>query len=240
MFEQAGYATVKAQWPGEAATVEEARARPDTIAGHGVAEVAEHMAGVIGSLRTKPAVLGHSFGGLLTQMVAGRGLAAVSVAIDPAPFRGVLPVPPSAFKAASPVLLNPANRSRAVMLTFEQFRYAFANAVDDVEARQLYDAYAVPAPGAPIFQAAVANLNPRTEVRVDTMQAQRGPLLIIAGEKDNTVPWAIANATYRRQRRNPGFTGIKKMPGRGHALVIDSGWMEVASLTLEFIKEFSR
>jgi non-heme chloroperoxidase len=240
LFESAGYSPVLVQWPGEPATVEAARAQPEAMAGRGVGEVAEHMAGVIRSLRTKPAVIGHSFGGLLTQMMAGRGLAAVSVAVDPAPFRGVLPVPPSAFKAASPVLLNPANRRRAVMLTFEQFRYAFSNAVAEAEARELYDTFAVPAPGAPVFQAAVANLNPRTEVRVDTMQSNRGPLLIIGGDKDNTVPWAIAHASYRRQKRNRGFTDIKKMAGRGHSLVIDSGWNEVASLALEFVREFAR
>lgn len=240
MFEQAGYAPVMVQWPGDAATVEEARAHPEALAGLGVGAVAEHVAGVIRSLRTRPAVIGHSFGGLLTQMMAGQGLAALSVAIDPAPFRGVLPLPPSALKAASPVLLNPANRRRAVMLTFEQFRYAFTNAVDEAEAKALYDTYVVPAPGRPLFQAAVANVNPRTELKVDTMQPNRGPLLIIDGEKDHIVPWAIAHASYRRQKRNPAFTDIKKIPGRGHSLVIDGGWQEVASLALEFVKEFSR
>ena len=159
--------------------------------------MADHYAEVIGQLDKKPAVIGHSFGGLLAQIVAGRGLSAASVAIDPAPFRGVLPLPFSALKSASPVLGNPANRNRAVPLTFEQFRFAFANAVSEDEAKELYETFAVPASGAPLFQAATANLNPRTEAKVDTMNPTRGPLLIISGEKDNTVPWA---ATSRRRK----------------------------------------
>jgi pimeloyl-ACP methyl ester carboxylesterase len=200
--------------------------------------VADHYADVIGQLKKKPAVIGHSFGGLLTQIVAGRGLSAASVAIDPAPFRGVLPLPFSALKSASPVLGNPANRNRAIPLTFEQFRFGFANAVREEEARELYDTYAVPASGAPLFQAATANLNPWTEAKVDTKNPERGPLLIISGEKDNTVPWAIANASYKRQKRNEGVTEIVEMPNRGHALVVDSGWREVADRALAFIKRF--
>ena len=195
-------------------------------------------ADVIGKLERKPAVIGHSFGGLLTQILAGRGLAAASVAVDPAPFRGVLPLPISALRAASPVLLNPANRNRAVPLTYSQFRYAFANAVSEEEAKHLYATFAVPASGAPLFQAATANLNPWTEAKVDTKNPDRGPLLIVDGEKDNTVPWAIANASYKKQKRNKGVTEIVKMPGRGHALTIDAGWREVAEKALEFVQRF--
>src|SRR5207253_2761247 len=195
--------------------------------------------GVIGKLNKKPAVIGHSFGGLLTQIVAGRGLAAVSVVIDPAPFRGVLPLPISALKAASPVLQNPANRHKAIPLTYEQFRFAFANAVSEDEAKELYETFAVPASGLPLFQAAAANLNPWTEAKVDTKNPDRGPLLIIDGEKDNTVPWAIANASYKRQRRNEGVTEIVKIPNRGHALTIDSGWREVADTALALVQRFT-
>jgi len=203
-----------------------------------VGQVADHVDAVIHGLNKKPAVIGHSFGGLLTQIVAGRGHAVASVAIDPAPFRGVLPLPISALKAASPVLQNPANWNRAIPLTYEQFRYAFANAVSETEAKELYETFAVPAPGAPLFQAAAANVNPWTEVKVNTVNPERGPLLIISGEKDHTVPWAIANASYKRQMRNPGVTEIKEMPNRGHALVIDNGWKEVAETALAFVKRF--
>jgi pimeloyl-ACP methyl ester carboxylesterase len=238
MFEQAGYAPVAPGWPDDPATVAEANAHPEVFARKSVGQVADHLAGVIGKLKKKPAVIGHSFGGLLTQIMAGRGLSAASVAIDPAPFRGVLPLPFSALKAASPVLLNPANRNRAVTLTFEQFRFAFANAVSEDEARELHKTFHVAAPGLPLFQAAFANLNPGAETKVDTTTPNRGPLLIISGEKDNTVPWAIANASFKKQRRNQGVTEIVEIPNRGHSLVIDTGWPEVADKTLAFVKRF--
>jgi pimeloyl-ACP methyl ester carboxylesterase len=238
LFEDAGFSTVKPGWPDDPETVADARAHPEVFAGKSVGRVADYIGGIVRRLKMKPAVIGHSFGGLLTQIIAGRGLAAVSVAIDPAPFRGVLPLPFSALKAASPVLSNPGNRRKAIPLTYEQFRFAFANAVSEQEAKELYETYAVPAPGAPLFQAAAANLNPWTELKVDTTNPDRGPLLILDGEKDNTVPWAIANASYRRQKRNPGVTEIKKIPGRGHALTIDSGWKEVAEISLAFVRRF--
>jgi len=238
LFEEAGFSAVAPGWPDDPATVADAKAHPGVFAGKTVGQVADHFSGVIRGLNKKPAVIGHSFGGLLTQIVAGRGLAAVSVAIDPAPFRGVLPLPISALKAASPVLSNPLNRNKAIPLTYEQFRFAFANAVSEDEAKQLYDTFAVPAPGAPLFQAAAANLNPWTEAKVNTINPERGPLLILDGEKDNTVPWAIANASYKRQKRNPGVTEIMKIPGRGHALTIDSGWKEVAETALAFVQRF--
>lgn len=238
VFEEAGYTAVSPGWPDDPDTVEEAKAKPEVFAHKTVGQVADHFADVIGKLDKKPAVIGHSFGGLLTQIIAGRGLSAASVAIDPAPFRGVLPLPISALKSASAVLHNPANRNRAVPLTYEQFRYGFANAVSEDEAKQLYDAYAVPAPGAPLFQAATANLNPWTEAKVNSKNPERGPLLIISGEKDNTVPWAIANASYKKQKRNEGVTEIVEMKDRGHALTIDSGWREVADTALAFVKRF--
>jgi pimeloyl-ACP methyl ester carboxylesterase len=238
MFEAAGYTALTPSWPDDPETVSQANAEPEVFAGKTIGQVADHVAATIGLLDRKPAIVGHSFGGLLTQIVAGRGLAVASVAIDPAPFRGVLPLPISSLRSARPVLGNPANRNRAVPLTYEQFRYAFANAVSEEEAKQLYDEFAVPAPGAPLFQAAVANFNPWTEAKVDTKNPDRGPLLIISGEKDHTVPWAIANASYKRQKHNAGLTEIVEMEGRGHALTIDSGWREVAETTLRFIQRF--
>jgi non-heme chloroperoxidase len=239
VFEEAGFAPLTPGWPYDPDTVEQANAHPEVFAHKTVGDVADHFGEVIGRLTMKPALVGHSFGGLLTQILAGRGLSRVSVAIDPAPFRGVLPLPISALKSSRPVLGNPANRSRAVPLTYEQFRFGFANAVPEAEARELYDEYAVPASGAPLFQAATANLNPWTEAKVNSKNPDRGPLLIISGEKDNTVPWAIANASYRKQRRNKGVTEIVEIKGRGHALTIDSGWREVADTALAFVKRFA-
>ena len=239
LFEGAGYSALTPGWPDDPETVADAKANPGVFAHKTVGQVADYIAGFIGRLNKKPAVIGHSFGGLMTQIVAGRGLAAASVAIDPAPFRGVLPLPVSALRSAQPVLSNPSNRNRAVPLTYEQFRYAFANAVSEDEAKELYDTFAVPASGAPIFQAAAANINPWTEVKVNTINPERGPLLIISGEKDHTVPWAIANASYKKQKRNPGVTEIIEIPGRGHALTIDSGWQEVANTALTFTRRFT-
>jgi pimeloyl-ACP methyl ester carboxylesterase len=238
VFEDAGYATLAPGWPDDPETVAEAKAHPEVFASKSIKDVADHFEDVIRQLNTKPAVIGHSFGGLMTQILAGRGLAAASVAIDPAPFRGVLPLPISALRASSPVLSNPLNRGRAVPLTYEQFRYAFANAVSEDEAKELYTTYAVPAPGEPIFQAAAANLNPWTEAKVDTRNPDRGPLLILDGELDHTVPWAIANASYNQQKRNEGVTEILKIPGRGHSLTIDNGWREIADTSLAFVRRF--
>src|SRR5207248_474246 len=196
----------------------------EVFAGKSIGEIANYEEAVIRRLNRKPVVIGHSFGGLLTMILAGRGLATASVAISPAPFRGVLPLPISALRVASTALRNPANWNRAVPLTFEQFRYGFANAVDEDEARELYEAYSVPGPGEPLFQAAAANVNPWSEAKVDSKNQERGPMLIVSADSDHTVPWAIANASYKKQQKNEGVTEIVKMTGRGHALTIDKGW----------------
>jgi non-heme chloroperoxidase len=239
VFEEAGYAPLSPTWPDDPLTVEEARANPDVLAKKTLGQVADHTAEVIGELRGKPAVMGHSTGGLLAQIIAGRGLSAATVAIDPGPFRGVLPLPLAALRSAKPVLANPFNRSRAVSLTLDQFKYGWVNALSEEEGKQLYDTYHVAAPGVALMQMANANLNPFTEARVDTRNPDRGPLLIIDGEKDHTVPWAIANASYKRQKRNEGVTEIVKIPNRGHSLTIDSGWREVCDTALDFVKRFT-
>jgi pimeloyl-ACP methyl ester carboxylesterase len=239
VFEEAGYAPVAPSWPDDPETVEEARANPDVFAKKTLGQIADHTAQVIGELTNKPAVMGHSTGGLLAQMIADRGLSAATVAIDPGPFRGVLPLPISTLRVSAPILRNPLNRGRAVTLSFDQFRYGWTNAIEsDDEAKRLYDEFHVAAPGVALMQMANANLNPWTEAKVDTKNPDRGPLLIIDGEKDHTVPWAIANASYKRQARNEGVTEIKKIPNRGHSLTIDSGWREVADTALEFVKRF--
>ncbi len=238
VFREAGYVPLTPSWPDDPGTVEEANEHPEVFAHKTVGQVADHYADVIGKLDKKPAVIGHSFGGLLAQMVAGRGLSAATVAIDSAPMRGVLPLPISALRAASPVLGNPANHHRAVPLTYDQFRYAFANAVTEDEAKDLYATFAVPASGTPLFQAATANVNPFTEAMADSKNPGRGPMLIISGEKDNTAPPAITDAIYKQQSRNPGVTETVLMPNRGHALVIDSGWRQVCDTALRFIRRF--
>jgi non-heme chloroperoxidase len=238
-FDRAGYAPLTPVWPDDPGTVEEARANPDVLAKKSLRQIADHTTEVIEALDRKPVIMGHSTGGLLAEMLAGQGLAAVTVAIDPGVFRGVLPLPASTLKVAGPFLINPAWRGRAITLTFDQFKYGWANALDEDEAKELYDTYHVAGSGIALAQMANANLNPWTESKVDTKNPDRGPLLIIDGEKDHTVPWAIANAAYKRQKRNPGVTEIVKMPNRGHALTIDHGWREVAQTALDFVKRFT-
>ena len=238
-FEEAGYVALTPGWPDDPDTVEEAKAHPEVFAGKGIGEIADHHEAIIRRLDRKPLIIGHSFGGLLTQILAGRGLAACSVAISPAPFRGVLPLPVSALRVGSVALRNPANWNRAVPLTYEQFRYGFANAVGEQEAKELYETYSVPGPGEPLFQAAAANFNPWSEAKVDTRNRDRGPLLIISADGDHTVPWAIANASYKKQAKNDGATEITKVEGRGHALTIDHGWREVAETALAFARRFT-
>ena len=235
-FKLAGYAPLTPDWPDDPETVEQARANPDVLAGKTLNQVADHTADVIGKLEKKPVLMGHSTGGLLAQMLAGRGLSAATVAIDPGVFRGVLPLPLSALKANGAFLVNPRYRGRAITLTFDQFKYAWANALDEDEAKRLYDGYHVAGSGIALSQMGNANLNPGTESKVDTKNPDRGPLLILDGEKDRTVPWAIANASYKRQQRNPNVTEIEKMPNRGHSLTIDHGWQEVAQTALDFVK----
>jgi pimeloyl-ACP methyl ester carboxylesterase len=239
IFDDAGYATVTPGWPDDPDTVAEARANPDVFAKKSVGQITEHTAEVIGRLERKPAIVGHSFGGAFTQMMAGRGLSVASVAIDPAPFRGVLPLPVSTLRSAMPVLANPLNRGRAILLTFDQFKYGWANALDQDEAKQIYDEFHVPGSGKVLFQGGFANANPASELKVDTKNPDRGPMLLISGEADHTVPWAIVNASYGKQKRNPGVTEIKKIANRGHALTIDNGWGAVAGTALEFVQRFT-
>src|SRR5215475_12460650 len=238
-FEQEGYAGITPDWPDDPATVEVARAEPEILAKKNLEQVADHTAELIGTLQKKPAVMGHSTGGLLAQILAGRGLSAATVAIDPGPFRGVLPLPYSSLKVVSPVILNPLNRNRALTLTLDQFKYGWANALSEDEAKDLYERFHVAGSGLALAQMANANFNPATEAKVDTKNPDRGPLLVIDGEKDHTVPWAIANAAYKRQRRNPGVTEIVKIPNRGHSLTIDNGWREVAQTSLDFVRRFT-
>jgi non-heme chloroperoxidase len=239
VFEDAGHTALTPGWPDDPETVAEANDKPQTFARKTIGQVVDHFDKIVRGLEKKPVIIGHSFGGLLAQILAGRGLAAVTVAIDPAPFRGVLPLPLSSLKSAWPVLGNPANRDRAVPLTFDQFRFGFANAVSEEEAKELYETFAVPASGRPLFQAAAANLNPWTEAAVDTKNPNRGPMLIISGEKDNTVPYAISHASYKLQQRNTGLTDFVEIPNRGHALTIDHGWREVADTALAFVRRQS-
>jgi non-heme chloroperoxidase len=239
-FEQNGYITVAPGWPDDPATVSDAKSHPEVFAHKMVQGVTDHYLAAISRLAKKPAVIGHSFGGLIVQKIADAGVSAATVAVDNAPIKGVLPLPISALKSAAPVILNPANRGKAISLTFEQFVYGWANNLSEEEARHLYDTYHVPASGAPLFQAAFANFNPfGGETKVNVQNPKRGPLLIIAGTNDNTAPIAFTHGTYKLQLKNEGVTEYVEIPGRGHSLIIDSGWKDVADAALTFIRRFA-
>jgi non-heme chloroperoxidase len=238
-FKQVGYAPVTPDWPDDPETAKEARANPDVIAKKTLKQIADHTTEIINSLDKKPMVMGHSTGGLLAQMLVGRGLSAATVAIDPGIFRGVLPLPASALRVAGPFLVNLLTRGRAITLSFDQFKYGWSNALDEKEAKEFYATIHVAGSGISLMQMGYANLNPWTEAKVNTKNPDHGPLLIIEREKDHTVPWAIANAAYKRQRRNRAATEIVKIPNRGHSLTIDHGWREVAQTALGFAKRFA-
>jgi pimeloyl-ACP methyl ester carboxylesterase len=236
-FQEKGYEASAVSWPGDGATTEATRRNADAVAGYGVTEIAEHIAGQLTPLPRKPILIGHSFGGLLVQNLLGRDLAAAAIAIDPAPIKGVAELPLSALKSAFPVLRNPFNARRAVSLTEPQFRFGFTNAVPEQEARDLHARYAMPAPGRPLFQAATATLNPGAATRVNVANATRGPLLLISGAEDNTVPPVLVRSTLKRYASSPAVTELKEFPGRGHSLTIDSGWRELAEYCLGWLRD---
>ncbi|HTI34656.1 MAG TPA: alpha/beta hydrolase [Miltoncostaea sp.] len=234
-FAAAGYAPSAPPWPGEPPTVEEARADPERLAGVGIDDVVDaYAAGMDGEA---PILIGHSFGGMIVEKLLGQGHGRAGIAIDAAPIKGVLPTPISALRSAFPVLRNPANRNRAVSLTPDQFHYAFGNAVTREESDALHERWSIPAPGRPLFQAATANVTPHSEAAVDTRNEDRGPLLLIAGGEDHTVPEAVTESTLKQYRHSSAETDLIAMDDRGHSLVVDSGWPEVADVCLTWLRE---
>jgi non-heme chloroperoxidase len=236
-FRDAGHSPVAPGWPGVSDTVEETRSNPEKVAGKGIEDVVQHYARIIRDMESPPIVIGHSFGGLIAQRLLGQSLAAAAVAIDAAPIKGVLNLPPSALKVASIALRKPANRRLAVALTPEEFRYGFGNAVPAKESAELYERWAVPSPGKPLFEDALANFTPGSPAKVDTRNKDRGPLLLIAGGQDHTVPAAITTATRKLYHKSPAITDFKEFPDRGHSLTIDHGCMEIAQYALDWLKQ---
>lgn len=235
LFAERGYRPVAPGWPGEAATAEETRAHADELAGRGITEITDSYAGVIEGLDERPVVVGHSFGGLVAEQLLERGLARGAVVLSPAQFRGIYRLPLAQLKSAWPVLSRPGLRKKTWGHSRDSFARAFANGVPRDEADALYDRYAIASPAKPLFQAGTANLVRHSPAGVDT-RTDRGPLLIVAGGLDRTVPEATSRAAYKKQSRGPGVTEFKAFPDRGHSLGVDSGWREVAETALEFLE----
>jgi non-heme chloroperoxidase len=235
LYEQAGYAPAAPGWPGEAADVGQTRAFPDRLAGIGIDDITEHYAGLIDRLPAPPVVIGHSFGGLIAQKLLGQGRARAAVAIDPAQIKGVKPLPLAQLRSGFPVLGNPRNSRRAVSLTPKQFRYGFGNAISEDESRELYERWTIPGPGRPLFEAAAANFKSRSPAKVDTGNRTRGPLLFVSGGKDHTVPHVVTRAAHRRYKDSPAITDLELFPDRGHSLVLDHGWHEIAEFTRDWL-----
>jgi pimeloyl-ACP methyl ester carboxylesterase len=236
LFRQAGYAPSAPGWPGEPDTVGEARANPASLADHGIDDVVAHYAKIIAGLDRSPILIGHSFGGMIAQKLLGQNLAAAAVAIDAAQIKGVLPLPLSALRATLPVFRNPTNKHKAVSLTAEQFRYAFGNAISEQESQELFERWAIPAPGKPLFEAAAANFNPHSPAKVDTANDTRGPLLLIMGGRDHTVPESVTRATLKQYRHSDAVTDIQDFPDRAHSLTVDRGWRDVADTCLSWLR----
>jgi pimeloyl-ACP methyl ester carboxylesterase len=239
LFRDAGYAPTAPGWPGDPDSVEEARANPGAIADHGIDDVVAHFAGIIDALPTRPILVGHSFGGMIAQKLLGQDRAAAAVAIDAAQIKGVLPLPLSALRATLPVFKNPGNKHKAVSLTPHQFRYAFGNAITEAESDELFERWTIPAPGKPLFEAAAANFNPHSPAKVDTANEMRGPLLLMTGGKDHTVPEAVTRATLKQYRHSDAVTDLLEFPDKGHSLTIDNGWREVADAALTWLAKQS-
>ena len=236
-FGRAGYNTTAPGWPDEPMTVDAARSNPDALANKGIEDIADHYRGLIDAMDDPPILVGHSFGGLFAEKLLGEGLAAAAVAIDAAQIKGVLRTPLSSLRATLPAFKNPANKHRTVSLTAEQFRYSFGNAVSEEESNQLYERWAVPGPARPLFEAATANLSPHAASKVDTDNAERGPLLLIMGGEDHTVPESVTKATAKKYKHSPATTDTLEFADRGHSLTIDSGWQEVADASMTWLEK---
>jgi len=237
LFRAAGYEPIAPDWPGERATVEETRENPDDVANTGIDEATAHFGEIIGRYEVPPIIIGHSVGGMITEKLIGLGYGSAGVAIDPAQIKGVLPMPLRQLRAALPVMINPTNVSKAVTLTEDQFKFAFANELSDEESHDLYNRWTVPSPARPLFQTGLVNFQLHSQAEVETANDDRAPLLLISGTEDNTEPEAIVDSTLKQYRDSNAVTELIKFRGRGHSLTVDHGWRDVATEILVWLRQ---
>ena len=236
LFRDNGYQPIAPGWPGEPDTVEEARNHPELVADTTIDQATEHFANIIANLDDVPVLVGHSFGGLIAEKLLGEGIGAGAVAIDPAQIKGVLPLPLAQLRAGLPGLGNPTNLHKAVSLTAKEFRFGFGNALSEDESDALYERWTIPSPARPLFQAAAANFVMHSQAAVDTANQSRGPLLLVSGTADHTVPDVVTRSTLKQYRDSAAVTELKQFEGRGHSLTIDEGWRDVAQAVLGWLK----
>ncbi|GAA3437894.1 alpha/beta hydrolase [Kutzneria kofuensis] len=236
LYRQAGYDPIAPGWPGDSDTVAATRANAAALAGHGIDDITASYLKVINGLAAKPIIIGHSFGGLIAQKLLAGGHACAAIAIDPGQIKGVKPVPFAQIRSGLPVLSKPGNKKKAVALTGKQFRYGFGNAIPQAESDELFERWAIPGPGKPLFEASTANFSTSSPAAVDTRNNDRGPLLIIGGGQDHTVPEVVAKAAYKLYAGSSAITDYRSFPDRGHSLVFDHGWREVADHTLAWLR----
>ena len=237
LFSDAGYAPLAPGWPGEADTVAAARSNPDIVADKGIDDVTAHFKTIIEALPAEPILIGHSFGGLIAEKLIGEGIGRAAIAIDPAQIKGVLPLPLAQLRAGLPALGNPFNKSRAVALTAKEFRFGFGNALTEEESDELFEKWTIPSPARGLFEVAFANFTLHSASKVETANDSRGPLLLISGTADHTVPDVTTRATFRQYRDSSAVTELKQFEGRGHSLTIDAGWRDVATACLSWLRD---
>ncbi|MHA3701091.1 alpha/beta hydrolase [Jatrophihabitans sp. YIM 134969] len=235
LFAARGHDVSAPGWPGEQPAVADTRRTPSLVAGSGIDDVTRAYEAHIATLPERPVVIGHSFGGLIAQKLLASGHAAAAVAIDPAAIKGVTKTPLRQIRAALPVLRNPRNKTRAVALTPRQFAYGFGNTLPRHESDALYERFAIPGSARLLFEAVAANKTPNSPAEVDARLRDRGPLLMIAGGKDNTVPESVVRAAHELYRDSGAVTDLAVFPDRGHSLVFDDGWHEVADRVLTWL-----
>lgn len=236
LFRDAGYEPIAPGWPHEPDSVEDARAHPEAVANIGINDAVGHYADLMDGLGALPVVIGHSFGGLIAEKLLGQDLAAAAVAIDPAQIKGVLPLPLAQLRAGLPALGNPANLHKSVSLTKKEFRFGFGNALTEEESDELFEKWTIPSPARPLFQAAAANFVMHSQAKVNTANETRGPLLLISGTEDHTVPDVVTRSTLKQYRDSAAVTELQQFEGRGHSLTVDHGWKDVADAVLDWLK----
>lgn len=227
-FESQGYQVIAPAWPGIRGEVEDMQADPSSFDGIGIEQVMATYIAEIRKLPAPPIIMGHSYGGLITQLLIDQGFGAAGVAIDSVPARGIYLLPFSTYEALTPALLNPANAKRTYLFPFARWWRVFANSLTEPEARAAYRRYAIAAPGRAIFQAALSNFTPRSPATVNFANPRRAPLLFIGGGDDVIMPAALNRKNWGKYGKSPCVTEYKEFPGRSHFIIAEQGWEEVA------------